>query len=84
MSAGQALVVSEPGQVGLQHRDTPVPGPGELLVTPELIGMCGTDLEIIDGTIDPAYIHYPWSSATSGPGSPPPARWPAPASSSRA
>jgi threonine dehydrogenase-like Zn-dependent dehydrogenase len=74
VSVGQALVVSEPGKIGLQARDAPVPGPGELLVTPELIGMCGTDLEIIDGTIDPAYIHYPlvlgheWTGiAASGP-----------------
>jgi L-iditol 2-dehydrogenase len=57
--SGQALVVSVPGKIGLQHRDAPAAGPGDLLVTPELIGMCGTDLEIIDGTIDPAYIHYP-------------------------
>ena len=35
------------------------PGPGELLVEPELVGLCGTDLEIIDGTIDPAYLSYP-------------------------
>ena len=23
------------------------------------MGLCGTDLEIIDGTIDPAYLRYP-------------------------
>jgi 2-desacetyl-2-hydroxyethyl bacteriochlorophyllide A dehydrogenase len=74
VSARQALVVSQPGEIGLRHRDAPVAGPADLLVTPELIGMCGTDLEIIDGTIDPAYIHYPlvlgheWTGiAASGP-----------------
>ena len=30
-----------------------------MLVEPDLVGLCGTDLEIIDGTIDPAYISYP-------------------------
>jgi threonine dehydrogenase-like Zn-dependent dehydrogenase len=30
-----------------------------VLVEPDLVGLCGTDLEIIDGAIDPAYIRYP-------------------------
>lgn len=29
------------------------------MVMPLLAGVCGTDLELIDGTIDPAYVHYP-------------------------
>jgi L-iditol 2-dehydrogenase len=56
---GAALVVSAPGEVGLEARPTPVPAPDELLIEPELVGLCGTDLEIVDGTIDPAYIRYP-------------------------
>lgn len=54
-----ALIVHGPGQIGLEQRPPLVPGPGELLVEPELVGLCGTDLEIIDGTIDPAYLNYP-------------------------
>jgi L-iditol 2-dehydrogenase len=57
--SGLALVVRAPGDVGLEPRARPVAGDGEFLVRPELIGLCGTDLEIIDGTIDPAYIRYP-------------------------
>jgi threonine dehydrogenase-like Zn-dependent dehydrogenase len=57
--AGLALVVRAPGQVALEPRPAPVAGAGDLLVTPELVGLCGTDLEIMDGTIDPAYIRYP-------------------------
>jgi DNA-binding CsgD family transcriptional regulator len=34
-------------------------GPGETLIRPELVGLCGTDLEIISGQIDPAYLRYP-------------------------
>jgi 2-desacetyl-2-hydroxyethyl bacteriochlorophyllide A dehydrogenase len=55
----RALVVEEPGQVGLQDVAAPVVGPGEVLVRPLLLGICGTDLDIIAGTIDPAYVRYP-------------------------
>jgi len=54
-----ALTVFGPGDVRLERRAGLRPGPGELLVEPDLVGLCGTDLEIIDGTIDPAYINYP-------------------------
>jgi threonine dehydrogenase-like Zn-dependent dehydrogenase len=54
-----ALVVSKPGEVGLADRPPPAAGPGEMLVRPDLVGLCGTDLEIIAGQIDPAYTRYP-------------------------
>jgi threonine dehydrogenase-like Zn-dependent dehydrogenase len=57
--SGLALIVRAPGDVALEPRAVPVAGAGDILVAPELIGLCGTDLEIIDGTIDPAYIRYP-------------------------
>jgi threonine dehydrogenase-like Zn-dependent dehydrogenase len=53
------LVVLGPGDVQLQRRAPLAPAGGELIVEPDLVGLCGTDLEIIDGTIDPAYIRYP-------------------------
>jgi threonine dehydrogenase-like Zn-dependent dehydrogenase len=56
---GTGLVVVSPGDVRLQERAPVVPADGELLVEPDLVGLCGTDLEIIDGLIDPAYIRYP-------------------------
>jgi L-iditol 2-dehydrogenase len=53
------LVVTRPGEVGLVDRVRPAAGPGETLVQPDLVGLCGTDLEIIAGQVDPAYTRYP-------------------------
>jgi L-iditol 2-dehydrogenase len=55
----RALVVVEPGDVVLSGRPAPVAAPGETLVRPDRIGLCGTDLEIIGGQVDPAFIRYP-------------------------
>ena len=57
--AGCALTVVKPGNVVLSARPAPVAAPGETLVRPDLVGLCGTDLEIIGGQVDPAYIRYP-------------------------
>src|SRR5215467_13924094 len=54
-----ALTVGSPGQVRLEARGPVTAGPGEVLVEPDLVGLCGTDLEIIAGDIDPAYVRYP-------------------------
>lgn len=57
---GSALTVAAPGQVGLRGQAAAgPPAAGYVRVEPELVGLCGTDLEIIDGSIDPAYIRYP-------------------------
>ncbi len=70
--AHQALTVVSPGDVRLLPRAGLRPGPGELLVEPDLVGLCGTDLEIIDGTLDPAYLRYPlvigheWTGVVAG------------------
>ncbi|MGC2485890.1 MAG: alcohol dehydrogenase catalytic domain-containing protein [Acidimicrobiales bacterium] len=55
----KAFVVEEPGSLDLVQWPEPAPGEGEVLVRPLLAGMCGTDLELIDGSIDPAYVRYP-------------------------
>ncbi|MGA2969516.1 MAG: alcohol dehydrogenase catalytic domain-containing protein [Acidimicrobiales bacterium] len=55
----KALVVQSPGRVGLDDIAPPIVGADELLVQPVACGMCGTDLEIIDGTIDLDYVRYP-------------------------
>jgi threonine dehydrogenase-like Zn-dependent dehydrogenase len=57
--ADRALVVARPGELALTARPEPAAGPGLTLVRPDLVGLCGTDLEIISGQIDPAYIRYP-------------------------
>jgi threonine dehydrogenase-like Zn-dependent dehydrogenase len=70
---GLALVVRRPGEVVLEERGIPTPGPGEVLIRPEVAGLCGTDLDIVAGRIDPAYIRYPlvlgheWSGTVAGP-----------------
>jgi L-iditol 2-dehydrogenase len=55
----RAFVVTEPSSSALREWVDPTAGAGEVLVRPLLAGMCGTDLELIDGTIDPAYVKYP-------------------------
>jgi 2-desacetyl-2-hydroxyethyl bacteriochlorophyllide A dehydrogenase len=55
----RALIVRSPHDVALDTVTEPVVGKDEVLVTPLLAGMCGTDLELIDGSIDPSYVHYP-------------------------
>lgn len=55
----KALVVHQPNDVQLSDVPTPSAKPGEVLLAPLVSGLCGTDLEIINGTIDPAYVHYP-------------------------
>lgn len=35
----------------LVERDDPVPGKGELLIAPTAVGICGTDVEIFDGSL---------------------------------
>jgi L-iditol 2-dehydrogenase len=57
--SGMALTVASPGQVRLEARGPVTAGAGQLLVEPDLVGLCGTDLEIIAGAIDPAYVRYP-------------------------
>ncbi len=53
-------VVTAPGQgVGLREVPEPPIRDGETLVRPLLVGVCGTDLELVDATIDPAYVAYP-------------------------
>ncbi|MGH9019475.1 MAG: zinc-dependent alcohol dehydrogenase [Acidimicrobiales bacterium] len=55
----RALEVLAPGDVAVRDVADPVAGDGEVLVAPILSGMCGTDLELIDGAVDPAYVRYP-------------------------
>ncbi len=55
----RALTVLRPGRVELSEQHARDPGADEALVVPDLVGLCGTDLEIIDGRLDPAYVRYP-------------------------
>lgn len=50
----RAAVVSTPGTISIETMPDPRPGPGEIVVAPGAVGVCGTDLHIIDGDFPPA------------------------------
>ncbi len=55
----RALTVVEPGTITLQQRDDVVASDGNLVISPKVVGVCGTDVDILDGTIDPDFVNYP-------------------------
>ncbi len=59
MADRRALVITSPGVIGLQAAAELVPGPGEVVARPVHTGICGTDLELVAGVVDPAYTRYP-------------------------
>lgn len=56
---GPALVVESPETVGLRDRTVVASDEGEVIVEPYFVGLCGTDLEIASGQLDPAFARYP-------------------------
>ena len=57
----KTLITSGNGSAELVEVADPIAGNGELLVAPIAAGICGTDLEIISGDGDPAFVKYPAS-----------------------
>ena len=55
----RGLVVTGPGEVELTDVPVVAAGPGQVVVAPRVVGVCGTDLDIVDATIDPAFVRYP-------------------------
>jgi threonine dehydrogenase-like Zn-dependent dehydrogenase len=55
----RALVVERPGSVAVVEREELRPGPGEVVVRPAYCGLCGTDLDLLAGNVDPAFVRYP-------------------------
>ncbi len=54
----RAAVLTAPGTVELSDRPDPSePGPGELLVAPQAVGICGSDIHYLHG--DPAAYQFP-------------------------
>lgn len=55
----RVLEVQAPGQFGIRERPEPTPGPGEALLRPLAVGICGSDREIVQGTRPAPYVRYP-------------------------
>jgi 2-desacetyl-2-hydroxyethyl bacteriochlorophyllide A dehydrogenase len=55
----KAAVVLTPGEIAVEEVPDPVPGPAEVVVRPAAVGICGTDLHIMDGEFAPAYPIVP-------------------------
>jgi 2-desacetyl-2-hydroxyethyl bacteriochlorophyllide A dehydrogenase len=55
----RAVVVERPGAAELQNVPMPAPGPGEVLVRVAAAGICGSDVEVLEGRRPPRYVRYP-------------------------
>ncbi len=56
-----AAVMTGIRQIGLQEREIPVPGPGEVLIRVEYVGICGSDLHFYEhGAIGDVVVHPPF------------------------
>jgi 2-desacetyl-2-hydroxyethyl bacteriochlorophyllide A dehydrogenase len=55
----KSLITFGEGKAELINSQSPIIESYEILIAPILTGICGTDLEIIQGKIDPAYVIYP-------------------------
>jgi L-iditol 2-dehydrogenase len=59
MNDYRALVIAKRGSIQLEEAAPLAPGYGEVIARPGFVGVCGTDLELLDGVVDPAYVRYP-------------------------
>ena len=55
----RAVVVERPGSAALRRVPRPEPGPGEVLVRVGAAGICGSDVEVLDGRRPARYVRYP-------------------------
>jgi 2-desacetyl-2-hydroxyethyl bacteriochlorophyllide A dehydrogenase len=55
----RAVVVERPGAVALQHVPRPAPQSREVLVRVAAAGICGSDVEVLEGTRPRPYVRYP-------------------------
>src|SRR4051812_46657623 len=55
----KAAVVITPGTIAIEDVPDPRPGPAEVVVRPAAVGICGTDLHIMDGEFAPAFPIIP-------------------------
>jgi threonine dehydrogenase-like Zn-dependent dehydrogenase len=55
----RALLVDRPRSIRLVDLPEPEPAPDEAIVAIEAAGICGSDLELLDGTRPAEYVRYP-------------------------
>ena len=55
----KAAVVVTPGTISVETVPDPAPGPTDVVVRPAAVGICGTDLHIMDGEFAPAFPIVP-------------------------
>ena len=55
----RAVVVERPGAAALQRVPRPEPGPGEILIRVHAAGICGPDVEVLEGRRPARYVRYP-------------------------
>jgi 2-desacetyl-2-hydroxyethyl bacteriochlorophyllide A dehydrogenase len=55
----RAAVVVTPGTIAIEDVPEPTPGPTDVVVKPAAVGICGTDLHIMDGEFAPAFPIVP-------------------------
>ncbi|MBC7464345.1 MAG: alcohol dehydrogenase catalytic domain-containing protein [Actinobacteria bacterium] len=55
----KTLITSGKNDLFLHEVADLTPGAGQVVAVPILVGVCGTDLEIINGKINPDYVRYP-------------------------
>lgn len=49
----RAIILPEPGRFELTEVPDPVPGPREVVVEVAAVGICGTDIHVLDGEFEP-------------------------------
>ena len=62
----RAIVFAAPGEFALQEVPEPVAGPREVLVRVEAVGLCGTDLHVLEGEFEPTVFPIIPGHETSG------------------
>jgi threonine dehydrogenase-like Zn-dependent dehydrogenase len=55
----KAVVIERPHEAVFREVDTPVVGPGDVLVRSRLAGVCRTDIDVLNGDLDSRWVRYP-------------------------
>jgi L-iditol 2-dehydrogenase len=55
----KAIVIERPHEIAYREVETPVCGPGDVLVRSHKAGVCQTDVEVLLGELDPRWVRYP-------------------------